>query len=292
MNDGNTNDPSSPNSPDDPYAGVEGFEAPKTPEQDGHPLADNELDVNAFVDAIKLTFERLKETPIFVVLIGLSAISLLWALFSGSVQFIAMLTMGDLGSGAVRFLLSGLGILLFPLLVLVSVVQVTLFRPASRAVFEDGIDIDEPLALVKSTTDIVLPVGLTFVIVSIGTAIGLPCCLVPGLAIAFFFSQAPYLVAARDRGIVDAFKESANRAMEHWNVMAMAIGMNFVVVAMLGVVIGCGMAIGGALGSFGYLVDPVIQWVGTTIAVIIGLVISTAAFTTIDELQGLETIER
>lgn len=276
----------------DPYDGVDGFESPARPEDEGHPLADNTFDVEAFFDVVKLTFERIKESPVLIALVGLSAISLVWSLLVGGAQFIAYLAMGGAGAGLVGLAMSFVGLILYPVILLVAVAQWALYRPASRLLFGESIGIEDPIELVKSTTGIFLPVGLAMLGYSVLVGIGTVMCVIPGIVAAVLFSQAPYLVAVRDYDLVESFKSSYARALEHWHLVAMAIGSVLVLGAGAGVVFGCvGGTIVGALGPLAYMGEPVMSWLTGTIVVIGAFIVCLAAFGTIDELEGLDEIQ-
>lgn len=276
----------------DYQSGVDGFESPSVPEDDGHPLADNKFNVTAFADVLQLTFNRLKDGPVLIALVGLAAISLVWSVFTGGIQFVVHLATGGAGTGIVGMLLGLVGFLLWPLMFVVAVAQWSLYRPAARSLFEGSIEVSSPVDVIKSVTGVMLPVGLTMLGYFVATSLGVLCFFVGSLIAAILFVQAPYLTAVHDRGLVDAFKESASRGLEHWHILAMAIGATFVVVAASGMIYGCVGTVFGYMGSIHMLVNPVLQWLATTLVFVFAFVLHVAAFATIDELEGIATIQK
>lgn len=274
-------------------SGVEGFESPAVPEDDGgHPLADNNFDVNAFADVLKLTFNRLKDGPVLIALVGLASISLLWSLMTGGIEFIAYLIAGGTVASILSIMGTVVGILMAPLFFVVTIAQWALYRPAAHSLFDGSIEVSNPVDVIKSTTGVMIPVGVTMIIVSVGSTIGLVFCILPGLAIGFLFIQAPYLAAVHDRGVVDALKESFERGKKHWHVVVMAVALMFVVAAASGMIYGCVGTVVGFIGAINLFAAPVLQWLSTTLLAVAGFVIYTGAFATIDELEGIATIER
>lgn len=292
MADDDAQAPSGDQPQSDPYDGVDGFEPPARTEDDGHPLADNKFDIEAFADVLKLTFNRLKESPVLIALVGLASISLLWSLFVGSAQFVGYLFLGSTGSGIVGLVLTFVGMILYPVMLLVVIAQWTLYRPGAQLLFGRSIETDEPMELLKSTTGLLIPVGLALIGYFFVTALGLLACGVGSIIAAVLFCQAPYLVAARDFDLVEAFKASLNRTLEHWHIVAMAFGSVFVLTAGVGTIFGCvAGTIMGFLGPLNYVMSPVIDWlIGTSVA-IGGFIVYLGAFATIDELEGLDEIQ-
>lgn len=276
----------------DPHDGVEGFEAPARPEDTSHPLADNKFDIGAFIDILKLTGERLIGSPVLIALIGLAVISLAWALFAGTLQMGAELVMGDAGAGIVGLALAFVGLILFPILFVVAVAQTALYRPGSQLLFEGSVPTDSPVDVLKSVTGLLVPVGLSMIAVGLTVMVGLVMCILPGVAAAVLFSQVPYLVAVRDEGVIDAFKRSMERTLEHWHIVAMVIGINFIAFFAISTITFCGGTITGFMGPLSYLFSPVFSWLGTTLTVVVAFVVTIAGFGTIDELEGLDIMAR
>ena len=272
----------------DPHEGVEGFQAPTRPEDHSHPLADNNFDVGAFFEILKTTAMRLKDSPVLIAVIGLAAISLAWGLLAGTAQMFTAFIAGDAGAGAVGMLFWFLGVLLYPVMLGVTVLQATLYRPASQLMFDGSIEIASPIDLIKANLGLALPLALTMFLLFMVTGIGMLMCILPGIVAAVLFCQAPYLVAVRGVGVIDAFKKSMERTMAHWHIVAMVIGVNLMVGIAMSAITGCGSFITGFMGPLAYLAQPILSWVGTTTIVIVGFIVTIAGFGTIDELDGID----
>lgn len=274
----------------DPYEGVEGFESPDVPEDEGHPLADGNFNVTAFLDTVKAVAFQLKDNKaILIALVGLTVVSLLWALLSGFIVGVGQILEVEVLAGVLATVLE---VALLPIAFVVGIFQTALYKPASQVVF-GGEQIEAgPIELVKSTFSMLVPVGAAMVALGASMSIGILCCGIGAPIAAFLLGQAPYLTAVHDRGVFDgeAFKESFDRAINHWHVLLLGFGAMFVVILPISVVVGCGQAASSFVPVVGPMIGNVLNWLGTALMALIGFIIAVATFGIIDELEGLDTM--
>lgn len=257
-----------------------------------HPLANNNFDFAAFIDIVKLTGQRGLQGPVIKAFVAVSAIWLAWDLFAGMAA-----TVGYLAgiAGLVSLATGLLGLLLIPLYFVTGAIQLALYRPMSRQMFEPNVDQGSIGDVLKSTTGNFVMALVAMLALTATVGLGMACCILPGIIAGFLFSQAPYLVVARDYGIIDAFTESFERTKRHWHVIAMTFGL-WLGILVIAAIIGGPLTLivniaGGAWAPIAYMASPVVSWIIGILASIGGFVLFTAACVTIDELDGLETIE-
>ena len=127
-------------------------------------------------------------------------------------------------------------------------------------------------------------------LVGVGTALLLPCCIVPGLIFGFLTMQTPYLVVTRDIGIFDAFFLSIDRAKRHWGLLLSVVGAMILGMFCVGAITGVAGAIvgmlSGVLGVFALYGTAIFSWLATTAAGFFVWLAWAAAFSQIDEAEG------
>lgn len=262
--------------------------------QNQHPLGNGQFDFGAFIDVTKLVFNRIKDGPILKLIIGLTAVWLLIDLFGGLLMSVTHFVPG--AGMVLGILIMIMTILLYPVYLLAMAVVYSLYKPTAQQVFHGPSHLGSPIELMKSTFGNLIQVFVTMLLLGVTIGVGVLCCVIPGIIAGVLFGQAPYLVATRDQGIIESFQLSFERAKRHWNVLAIMfiIWIAVVVGAVLFTVITS--LVLGVISSFfapiGYLGQPVISWIFSAVTLVIYFLVSSAAFTTIDELEGLDTIQR
>ncbi len=256
-----------------------------------HPFADNAFDIGAFVEAAKLTFERAMDSNVLKAFIALTLIPFAWDLFTGGTMMVAGFVSGTV-AGILGAMLTVFGLLFIPIFWAVSATQVALQRPLAHRVFDRTVDYGSILDTIKAVLNKIVAVFFTTVLVTLGSIIGICACGVGLLIVAFFLAQAPYLVAVHDRGVIDSLQESFERGKAHWHLVLMffipVIGISVITWGAVGV----GQMIAGFIPHVGYLIGPVFQWVGAVIVGVTTFILGTTAFSNIDELEGIATIDR
>ena len=255
-----------------------------------HPFADNNFNVNAFVEACKLVFDRAMDSNVLKAFVALTLIPFAWNLFVAGITVTSGFVSGTVAS-IVGIMLSLFGILLIPLFIFVSATQIALERPLAHRVFDRTVDPGSIVDTLKGVLSKVIWVFLASIIVSLGTTLLLPCCLL-GLAVAFFLAQSPYLVAVHDRGVIESLSESFERGKKHWHLVVLFFAPLILLGLITWGIVGVGSVIVGFIPYVGTLLLPVFQWLGSLIVGVAAFILGTAAFTNIDELEGIATIDR
>lgn len=258
-----------------------------------HPLADTTFDFPVFLETIKLTFERFKESPASTVLLWACVLWAVWASMMGGLT-----AMSSWAPSAIEFILGCLSILVgcveFALTPIVTIlflgIQAVLYKPVAQRMFDRSASVGSPRSLVTSNLGTMLKA-----IITILPMVLFMCCPPLGLLASLAFGQAPYLVVVHNQGIVEAFKTSLERAKTHWHVLVMAMGLMFgalCVAAVVAVPLAVVAFVAGFISDAFYaLLSPFYYIIPGFIAAVAGFVISAAAFVTIDELEGLATID-
>lgn len=173
--------------------------------------------------------------------------------------------------------------------VVVYTMRIALFGPMRR-VLEEGEDA-YPNGWREMFNEIVprlLPVFIINVAVGAVIAVGLMLCAVPGVVAMFFLAFAPYLVAARNRSVGEAFTESFKLAVDHWAVLLTAVVVIIGVAILLGGVTMGSMAVFGAMMGRGAIVVGFLgMWVVNTVVGFLGWIYWGSLYTTVDEAADL-----
>ena len=258
-----------------------------------HPFADNQFDFGEFIDRLRLAGRRFKDSSLLQVFIGIVILYMIWAFFYGGLNSVVALAPGPLEFilGFIGFLLGCITWAITPLLVIVLAgLQVTFYRPMSKLLFDRSTELPGPVELAKE--------GLSDffkAVVTILPMIVTLCCPPLSWAAAFFLGQAPYLVVVRDYAIGDAFRESFERSKRHWHVLVMAI-LLMIAVAGVAALLATPLLVLGFVGGMIHAAVGALLWPLPYLAVFVatiigGFIISTTAFASIDELEGLATID-
>ncbi len=271
-------------------------QVPATAAGAGHPLADNAFDFGHYMETLKLVFERAKDTPILKAIVLLSSIWLAWGLLTGMAMTVAHFIGGNMASGLLGMVFGAMGLLMIPLYFVVMAIEAALYDPMQRNLFHNERELGGPMDVIKGTMSKFVPAILGVVALMFTVGVGMVLCVLPGLAAAFLFSQAPYLMIVHDRGLVDAFKESMSRAMAHWHVLVMGIALLFAVAFVVGICFAVTSVVLGILSSLfaplGFLGQPIMQWVFSVIFAVVGFLVSMTSFGLIDELEMHGKIQR
>lgn len=277
-------------SPSQPQPGAESnFPAPQPP--GNHPLGDNQLNFGAFIDVVRWTFAQAKEGPILKALIGLALVTLVFSLLQGFLQSGAQLLGG--GFGTVLGVFGGLvGFVGFVVSLVVVGLQYSLYKPLVEKLSGNPLPQTEPIALIKDAQSRVFMVAIAYVLTGFATGIGLFLCVLPGLAIGFLFSQAPYLIASRDEELVSAFQSSFERAKKHWHLVLMAVGTVLIGALAIGIPAGILLIAAAFVPVVGPILSAIGGWLITVAFTVFGFIVTAAAFATIDELEGERKLAR
>lgn len=256
-----------------------------------HPFADNAINVGAFIEAVKLTFERATDSAVLKAFVALTLLPFAWNLFVGGTTVVTGLVSGTLAS-VLGVMLTIFSVLLIPVFWAVSATQIALERPLAHRLFDRTVDYGGVVDTIKGVLSKIVAVFITTFLMGIATGVGLLCCVIPGLVIAFLLAQAPYLVAVHDRGVTDALKESFERGKKHWHLVLMFFAPVIAIALIIWGFVGVGSLIAGMIPYIGPLIVPVFEWVGALGTGVAGFLLGTTAFANIDELEGIATIDR
>lgn len=257
----------------------------------GHPLGNNRIDVGAFIDIVRFTFESAKKTPILKAFVGLLLVSLVVSLIQASIQ-----TVGALAGGIIAGLMTVVSILVgligFVLGMIVIGLLYSLYKPLTQVLSGETLEQSEPIELIKAQIGSVFMLIIAYILVILGTGIGMMMCFIPGLIFGFLFCQVPYLIASQDAELVAAFQLSMDRAKRHWALVLMPVAATFATMVVLGIPMGGVIAVGSFIPVVGPIVSTVGMWILSASVILVGIMTTTAAFATIDELDGLRKIQR
>ncbi len=258
-----------------------------------HPLADNQFDFQEFIERLRIVGTRFKDSPLLQIFIAIAVFWAMWSFLFGGINAIQAAS-----PSAIAFLLGLVACLAYfvrwaltPIFMIFFMgFEAVLFKPMAKRVFDSSAELQGPVELAKSELGnffkallSILPIVLT------------ACCAPLSWVAAFFLGQAPYLVVVRDYEVVDALKESFERSKRHWHVLVMAI-IFMVVLCCIAAAIAIPLAMlsfGAGLihSALGALLWPLPFMVLVILLMVGGFVITVTAFTTIDELEGLDTMD-
>ena len=164
--------------------------------------------------------------------------------------------------------------------------QFSLYSPLRQKIFA-GFDPGDWQTAIKSNLSSVVRILLTILVLGVGTGVGMMCCVIPGLVVAFFGSMAPYLMATRpELDMVDAFKRSYVLAKRYWMIFVVTIGALMGAGLIAGCFFGAAGTMNTMLGSFGSVLAPGFNWVGATLFQLGIFCVWGGVFITVDEKEG------
>ncbi len=244
-----------------------------------------EVTFDELIERLKLVFRR-ATGPVLMAWLGIAGIILIFALL-GSLFYIVNYFVTAPGVSSVLGLFHSIFEMGYqPILYVVGAFQLALFRPLHRQIFEGEGVIASPLDAVRDAKGAFLYVLAVVLILSFASGLGVFCCLIPGLLVAFLFCQAPYLTATQGLDPIAALKRSFELNKAYWMVIfAVVIGIFAVSVA--GTVVGgVGTWILGLMTSF---LDPfhkpfvaIVMWLGWQLGLFGAFIVQAAVFSTIE----------
>lgn len=239
------------------------------------------LDLDALGAHIRAAFIAAKG-PILKAWMGLAGVIFALYLVRMAFDLLGIHVLGILGwAGSI------VGVMASLLGVLVAGALLSMYRPLRRRIYGDeaspppGSDTpaEGPRQIIDEIKPVYVQVLFAYVILGALSGLGAFCLVLPGLAVAFFLSMAPYLAATRRLGVMEALQASFGLAKGHWQAMAVGLIGAF---AILGVAIafaGATAFVGGATAQA--LLRP-LQWVISAACLFVLFVFWGGVFLTID----------
>jgi len=179
----------------------------------------------------------------------------------------------------------GLGILNTIVAVLISGMQIALFRAVRVALVEGPDAVRErggAIAIARERYGLSLAAGVVFGLIM---GVGFLLCVLPGFAVLVLLSMFPFLVAATDTPFGDAFKRSFDLVVKNIATVLILFAALFfagVLIVGIAVILSALMAFLGALvgGLIGFpaTLTAVMQWVASLIFGLVGLGIGYFSF--------------
>lgn len=259
----------------------------------GDGWGEGDASLDDVIDNVKIVFKGF-QGEILKAWLALFAVVLLVETFEIVVYAIA--SVGGLLGTTISLVMWPVSSLLGLVTIAVSGVQLALFGPLKARVI-DGVDPGSFTTLLKDGATTSLPIiGSVFVLVLADAC----CCMIPGLILVFFGAMAPYLLATREIGFVDAFKQSYEYAKRHWEVFAVTIGALVATWFITGCCTGVGTTVHSATWSrhywsiaeiLGYGVRQYAWWVAIGIIQIGVFIVWGGVFVTVDAEESGGTVQ-
>jgi len=220
-----------------------------------------------------------------------------WLMVAGGVLAFdlaeAMLnTLAYLMGGGVFYILTTVVWIPFMLVALVaypilSVIQFSLFRPLRTRVVEGPVESDSVGKVFDEARERWIMVGVTMLLTSVITMVGMFACLLPGLFAMFLLWMANYLVATRDDlSPIDAMKRSAALAKKYWEVLLVAFGAMFLGGLCFAMVLGMFQVLLSIIGTHAppvmFIGRALFMWTGYVLWMFLAFVGMAAVYITVD----------
>ncbi|QDG53966.1 hypothetical protein FIV42_25455 [Persicimonas caeni] len=270
-------------------AGGSGFEPPGG----GPPLdavtegwgGGHEVTLDEVVDRLKLVANRAMG-PVLKAWLAVGAVILVFNMLDAFLGIINYFVDSVAVSGAIGIVSMILGIVALVVSIAAGALQFAMFKPLHRVVFEGEHVYSGPMDVINEAKGpfvaiVILTVAITFLF-----GLGAACCLVPGLFIAFVFSQAPYIAATQDVDPMEAAKRSFVLNKTYWMPVLIAIGALVIIGAFASCFVGAGTFVVGLASSFLYPFSLVIiagvYWLFTQLAMFGIFLVHMALFSTLE----------
>lgn len=245
------------------------FDAPATDTAAWQPV---QSDVFALTQAL---WKRVGRSVVLLV-VGITLINLIIALPGMGLQLGAALAQanGDFGLGTtLSFAQTGWSLVSIVPSLLVGAVIAALARPLRAIALGEEVE-GGAMGLLRATFPKLLNVIGATLLVGVVTLVGALFCVLPGLAAGFLLSATAYLVAAGDRPVIDAMKESFELVRDNVgfvlvNVLIL-IGLTIAVTVVVGIV---GGVLGGGAALAAAAIDDDLLPVGAAAAGIVGVLL-------------------
>ncbi len=224
--------------------------------------------------------------PVAMVLVGMWAIKALLSFLVGVVLIGGQVTNVEMLYTAG----SWLGYLGYPLVVVISLVQLSLYRPLQLQAFEGREFVSGAGDVFKLSREVLGKVAVTTLIYGVASTLGLIGCLIGALIPIFFFCQAPYLAATTELSPGECMRRSYELAKAYYMPVLAAIVASSAISVVLN---GCGGlfigAIGGIIAPFSVGASALVIGLGGDLFGVLGacglLVFSGGVFTTIQSVE-------
>ena len=224
--------------------------------------------------------------PVALALMLIWAVKALVSLAVGTFMIVGQVA----GVGALFTVASIIGYAGIPLVIIIMLVQMSLYRPVQLQAFEGREFVGGIGDAFRLSKEVAGKVALTTLLYGLASAIGAIACLVGMLIPLFFFCQAPYLAATTELRPWECMRRSYELAKAYFMPVLAAIVASFGIAALLN---GCGALIVGAIGGLVSQASPgagyLIIALGGDLFGFLGacglLVISGGLFTSIQSLE-------